>query len=76
MTYQEVIKQCEFNISNLTSECVECNKKALDFYISVKEYMEQGYEYIDADWVKVLVKNHSKEWVLKVIAEVAKERKL
>jgi hypothetical protein len=76
MKYQEIIDQCNFNRENLTSGCVECNNKALDFYESVMEYMEHGYKCIDADWIKVLLEDHSQEWVLKVIDKVAKERKI
>lgn len=40
LSIEEIIKQCNFTIENLSSNCVECNEKALQFYVSVNRYME------------------------------------
>ena len=37
LTFQEISNQCVFNISTLNSGCVECNKKAVEFYQSVEK---------------------------------------
>nr|DAW33430.1 MAG TPA: hypothetical protein [Caudoviricetes sp.] len=42
MTLDEIIAQCEFTVATLNSDCVECDKKAKDFYKSVIELAKKA----------------------------------
>lgn len=37
LTFEEIANQCYVNMTTLNSGCVECNKKAVEFYESVEK---------------------------------------
>lgn len=53
---------------------VSCVDKAKLWEIN--KHLFSGDKPPDSDWIKVLRKSHSEQWVIKIVNEVAKERGL